>query len=78
MLPDQGMSATIAYFTAKKGGGEEREQLTRMRPGYPARCEANGMPGGYKAASLDVLEKTGGYEWLYRNNAGSLAKEVSH
>ena len=78
MLPDQGMSATIAYFRAKKGGVEEREQLPLMRPGYPPRREANRMPGGYKTAPLDVLEKTGGYEWQYRSNVGSLAKEISH
>lgn len=72
------MSATIAYFKAKKRGGEEREQLTRKRPRYPAPGEANRMPGGYTAQPLGGLAKTGGYEWRCRNNEGSLAKEVSH
>lgn len=72
------MSATIAYFKAKKRGGEEREQLTRKRPKYGAPGEANRMPGGYAAPPPVGLAKTGGYELRCRKNEGSLAKEVSH
>jgi hypothetical protein len=77
MLRDQGMSATIAYFKAKKRAGEEREQLTRMRLGSPVLGESNRMPGGYTATPLEAPEKTGGYGDCW-NDLISLTKEVSH
>ncbi len=62
MLPNQGMSATIAHFKAKKRGGEEREHFPRRTHGYPGLAEASRRPRGYKALPFELLENTGGYE----------------